>query len=361
MYIPAGGKFVKAFILAGSIYFFLVSIKLMAASFRLFGAGFVEELMAPAANPIVGLFIGILVTSIIQSSSATTAIVIGMVAAGSLDIAAAIPIIMGSNVGTTVTSIMVSLGHVSRRREFKLALAGATMHDFFNLLAVAIFLPIEMVFHPLQHVAVILSGAFEGVGGLEFVSPIKIIIGPIAETIAYVLGQNAIAVLVVGLFMLFMCLKYIVSSIRDIALEKIEAFLDVYLFRNAASAFLLGLILTAILQSSSVTISLVIPLIGAGVLAIRKVFPYTMGANIGTTVTGFLAALAISTPLAITVAMVHFLFNFFGACVIYPIRRIPIGLAERFGALAAGSRRLAFLYLAVVFYLFPLLVILLLR
>ena len=126
----------RVVLLAGVLYAFLVSIGLMGAAFKIFGKGVANQLMTMTANPLVGLFTGILATTLVQSSSTTTSITVGLLAAGSLTIEGAIPIIMGANIGTSVTNTLVSMGHITRPEEFKRALAGATVHDFFNLIAV---------------------------------------------------------------------------------------------------------------------------------------------------------------------------------------------------------------------------------
>ena len=111
-----------------------------------------KEIFAFADNPFMGLLMGILATSLIQSSSTVTSVIVGL-CAGGLPINVAVPMIMGANVGTTVTNTLVSLGSVRNRQNFKRALAAATIHDFFNILAVIIFLPIEILFQPLQRIA----------------------------------------------------------------------------------------------------------------------------------------------------------------------------------------------------------------
>lgn len=108
----------KILALLGLLYLFLLSIFLMGASFKLFGKSFAQQLIATTSDPFIGLLIGILATSVIQSSSTTTSLVVGLVAANALTIPNAIPIIMGSNIGTSITNTIVSLGHVSRRQEF---------------------------------------------------------------------------------------------------------------------------------------------------------------------------------------------------------------------------------------------------
>ncbi|MFQ5866337.1 MAG: Na/Pi symporter, partial [bacterium] len=127
------------------LYLFILSIKMMGTAFKLFGKDFAEQLIATTSNPYVGLLIGILTTSVIQSSSTTTSLVVGLVGAGALTISNAIPIIMGSNIGTSITNTIVSMGHVSRSNEFRRAFAGSTVHDFFNLITVVILFPLQLM------------------------------------------------------------------------------------------------------------------------------------------------------------------------------------------------------------------------
>lgn len=117
------------------LYTFLVSIGLIGRAFKFFGKGVAETLLTTTADPLVGLFAGILATSIVQSSSTVTSVVVGLVGGGVLPIISAIPIVMGANIGTSVTSFIVSLGHLTRRAEFQRAFAAATVHDFFNIIA----------------------------------------------------------------------------------------------------------------------------------------------------------------------------------------------------------------------------------
>ena len=124
--------------LAVFLYCFIFSLDLMGTSLKMFGQGFAKTLIQSTANPIVGLLIGVLATSIIQSSSSVTSIVVGMVAGGALGIESAIPIVMGANIGTSITNIIASLPEIGRRHEFSRAFSAAIVHDFFNWMAVLI-------------------------------------------------------------------------------------------------------------------------------------------------------------------------------------------------------------------------------
>ncbi len=118
--------------------------------------------------------------------------------------------------------------------------------------------------------------------------------------------------------------------------------------------------MTAAVQSSSITTSVVIPLVGAGVVSLEQLFPFTIGANIGTTVTAMLAALATGSPAGITVALSHLIFNLTGALLVYPIkaiRNLPLAMARALGNIAVHNRLLAGLYIIGMFYLQPLLIL----
>ena len=346
------------------LYLFLLSIELMSSSFKMLGSGFAEGLFTLTSNPIIGLFIGILATSIVQSSSCTTSVVVGMVAAGVVPLRGAVPIIMGANIGTTVTNIIVSLAHITRPTEFKRAFAGAIVHDIFNLLSVIVLLPLESWTHYLEHGGVLLANIFSDIGGFKVASPLKIIVSPLAKYILSIFGGlianhtlAGLLSLALALIVLFLSLVQIVKLMRRIVIGKVERLIHGYLFANALRSMVLGLIITAIIQSSSVVTSLAVPLVGAGILSIEQVFPYTLGANIGTTVTALLASLITQSPIAIAAAFVHLLFNLSGTAIWYPLRRVPITIAKKISNFVNKKRYLALVYLVIVFYGFPLLLI----
>jgi sodium-dependent phosphate cotransporter len=332
------------------LYVFILSIQLMGSSFKMMGKGFAETLIRTTSNPVVGLLIGILATSIIQSSSTTTSITVGFVAGGVLTLPGAIPIIMGANIGTTITNTIVSIGHVTRKQEFERAFAAGTVHDFFNILAVIILFPLEMATHILQKSATLLANAFVGIGGIKFLSPLKAITAPVIDAIKHIL-PIPLLLIVISLVLLFVSLIHLVRTMRSLMLTQIEVFLDNYLFKNDMTGFALGIIITSIVQSSSITTSLIVPLVGAGVLTVRKIFPYTLGANIGTTVTAMMASFATLNPIAITVAFTHLLFNIFGIVLIYPFKKAPIWMAERFAKVTAKSKSNTVIFLIVYFVL----------
>jgi sodium-dependent phosphate cotransporter len=357
----------NAFLVIFFVYLFLVSISLMSVAFKGFGKDFAENLIRTTSNPFVGLFIGILATSIAQSSSTITSIVIGMVASGVITVGNAIPIVMGANIGTTVTGILISLGHIGRREEFRRAVSGGTLDGFFKMMCVCILFPLEMTTGILNKAAQWMSSTFVNIGGITFTSPIKLATTPVVQLIKSMVLKLTVSpnmayglLLTISLLLLFTALYFIVKLMKLLVVKRAEIVLNNVVGKHGILAIFAALIFTGIIQSSSITIALMIPLMAAGILTLQTMYPIVMGANIGTTVTAILASFATGNIAAITVAFVHFLFNIIGVCCIYPIaplRKIPILLARNLGNLGFRKRRYILLYVVVVFFIIPGLVI----
>jgi len=304
-------------------------------------------------------------TVLFQSSSTTTSLIVGMAGGGLIGLSSAIPMVMGANIGTTVTNTLVSLGHIRRKEEFRRAFASSTVHDFFNMLAVLIFFPLEMMFGFLEKSAIFLGNIFfTEINEKPFESPIK---QAVSWAVNHLKGfvHNIIdsdwILLFVSVIITLIMLFSIVKLLRSMVLEKVEKFFDKYIFKTAIRALIFGFILTVLVQSSSITTSTIVPLAGAGVLTLRQIFPFTLGANIGTTVTSLMAALVLN-PIAMVVAFSHLLFNIVGIIAIYPIkqiREIPLYCAETLADLSLKNRLIPLLYLAIVFVLIPLIIIIL--
>lgn len=351
----------KILLLLLLVYLFMLSITLLGSAFKLFGKDFAKRLIETTYNPLVGLVIGILSTSIVQSSSTTTSVVVGLVGADALSLANAIPIIMGANVGTSVTNLLVSLGHISHKVEFRRAFAAAIVHDIFNILAVLILFPIQYFTNLLGFLSTGLANTFQHLGGLKAISPIKVVTEPLVKLVERMTANSGIIILILSLVLLFVTLRYLVKVSKLLFIGKFEKFFDKVVFKNAFVGLLFGLIITAIVQSSSITTSLVVPLVGAGILKLKQIFPYTLGANIGTTVTAMLASLATGNISAIAVAFAHFSFNVIGVAIIFPVKFIPIEIAKWMAKIAIQSKIYALLYIALVFFIIPLLIIYFMR
>lgn len=354
------------------LYVFLLAVTLMGSAFKLFGEGFSKGLLKYTSNPVTGLFIGVLATSIVQSSSTVTSTIVAMVASDTLTVRNAIPIVMGCNIGTSVTSILVAMGFFRRRQEFGRAIAGATVHDFFNVLVTIILFPLEMIFRPLEHAAAGLAGVFSQAGGsagsYAFTSPVKAVIGPAAKWVEGLLRDalgcgntlTGIVILAISAVLLFLALVNLTKTMKSIMMGRLAVVFNRTLKRGGVTGIIVGMLTTAVVQSSSVTTSLLVPLIAAGLIDVAQVFPLTLGANIGTTVTAVLAALTGSFG-GLVIAFAHVLFNVFGVLLVYPtpLRKLPIIIATKMGEASARSRKFPIIYVIVTFFAVPILIILL--
>jgi len=361
----------RAIFVIGLLYLFLAAVRLLEGGINGFGSDFTDALFDGVSNPVAGLAVGVLATVLVQSSSVSTTAIVGLVATGALDVPSAVPMIMGANIGTTVTNTLVALTHMRHTAEFKLAFTAATMHDLFNLIAVAVLLPLELLTRFLSKTAEAITRVVSGgsVGG-SFSSPIKGAVkwlaGHIEELIERVFGDgNALAaiLLVVGLGLIFITLTVITKNMRLLVARRIETSLNAALARSGLIGMVTGLVVTIAVQSSSITTSILIPLVASGILLVRNAYPITLGANVGTTITALLAALGAGEVDAMTIAFVHTLFNLVGIGLLYPlpkVRYIPVQAAEKLADIALNRRWMALGYTGGTFVLLPVIAIALL-
>lgn len=348
------------------MFAFLVSLKMMGDAFKLFGKDTAHDIINATANPFVALFIGLLATAIIQSSSTTTSMIVAMVAAGTITIENAVPMIMGANIGTSVTSTFVSLGFIGSKKEYRKAISAATVHDFFNIMVVLLLFPLEYMFGFLSGLAGNVASLFTASSGEseKMFSILGVTVKPVAKFIVELLNKNAWATLVVALGLLFFSLRYLTIILKKMLIGKAEKKLDKLVFSNPMRALGWGTLLTAVVQSSSVTSSLIVPMVAANKVSLRKAFPFLMGANIGTTLTALIAALSTEADVfqaALTIALAHVLFNVLGAMIVFPIKRlreIPIKLSRKLGKATMKNRLVGMAYIVVTFFLIPFLLIL---
>jgi sodium-dependent phosphate cotransporter len=152
--------------IAGLIYLLICAVSIISRGFAGLSSEAAHGMFDFAANPWVGLSVGVLGTVLIQSSTTTTAIAVTAVGSGALPVRGAIPIILGANLGTTVTPTLVALTYVGNRENFLRALGTSTIHDFYNWLALLIFFPIELIWHPLERLSGSLTEALYDTGWL---------------------------------------------------------------------------------------------------------------------------------------------------------------------------------------------------
>lgn len=351
----------------GLLFVFLAGVKGLGDGITLLGRDALDAFFSATSNPFIGLIVGLLATTLVQSSSVTTAMIVGLVAAPTdpLPVASAVPMIMGANIGTTVTNTIVSLAHMGRRDEFRRAFAVATCHDFFNFITVAILLPIELATGFLQRTATAVASNIGHVSGVELDNPLKdalsLVLAPVKGAIGAVSSGRGTAILLILVsgILIYAALFFIVRVMRSSMEERVESFVTRALGRSVLLSMVVGVVATVMVQSSSITTALLVPLAGAGLITLREAFPITVGANIGTTVTALLASMAASGPnaeAALTIALVHLLFNLSGSVLILPIpfmKNLPLAAATGLATVAARSRKWALVYVLGLFYLLP--------
>jgi solute carrier family 34 (sodium-dependent phosphate cotransporter) len=347
------------------LYVFLVGIAFLEAGIAATGADFQANLLRSVSHPISGLCAGLLATVLVQSSSVSTATIVGMVGAGTLPVSLAVPMIMGANIGTTVTNTLASLGSLRRTEEFRRAFAAATVHDFFNLLAVALLLPLELATGLLSETAEELGELLRGreiSTGEPRRSAIRQAVRLPVGALHDLVEPGALAsvfFLGAGLALIFVALALITRNMRRLVAGSVERAMNRVIGRGGgAIGILVGIGVTVAVQSSTITTSILVPLVAAGVLTLTSAYPITVGANIGTTITALIASLAVARPEGLTIALVHTLVNVSAVAFIFPIRQVrlvPVRLAERLADLAVRRRTVVFGYIIGLFIILPLL------
>jgi sodium-dependent phosphate cotransporter len=361
-------QWVKVLVL---VYFLLVAVGVISDGFKWASGG--EEaagsLFSFADNPFMALLMGALATALVQSSSTVSSVIVALVAAG-LPVSTAIPMVMGANFGTTVTNTIVSLGHAGHSSEFRRAFAAATIHDFFNLLSVVIFLPLELVFGFMEKASAFLVRFFvmegsTGLTGLNFIGaltkPLVTAIGPDGILGLFLTDLfGGIAMIILGILLIFLSISRIGKMLKVLMTGRAQRILEKTLARGPVASILAGTIITVLFQSSSTTTSLIVPFAGSGILTLEQVYPFTIGANIGTCITALMAATAVTGSMAgpaLQIALVHLIYNVSGAAVIFGflfLRQLPVICSRWLAELAAKNKLAAIGYMVSVFFLVPL-------
>jgi solute carrier family 34 (sodium-dependent phosphate cotransporter) len=347
------------------IYSLVVAVGLIGTGFKLSAGSQAKELFDFATNPFLGLMVGIICTALIQSSSTVTSIIVGLVAGG-LPVTVAVPMVMGANIGTSVTNTLVSLTCIGRPDEFRRAFAAATVLDMFNLFAVLIFFPLEMLFHPLERVSLATSSWLIGdspmnMASFNFVSALT---APVSATVTGLTGFlpgifSGLSQIAIGIVVVFFSIFFLGKLLKTLMVGKARTILETAIGRGPMTGIFSGVAMTVLVQSSSTTTSLMVPLAASGVLSLRAIYPFTLGANIGTCVTALLAATGVSgadSLQALEIALVHLLFNTFGVLILFGLpllRGLPLAAAEWLAQAAVKNRWVVLVYVMGVFFVIP--------
>ncbi|KAG7373653.1 sodium dependent phosphate transporter [Nitzschia inconspicua] len=413
-----GMIFIGICIVVFFLYFFLVGLELLGSGAKVMGGCAAGSLFGDETNPVAGLMVGILATVLLQSSSTTTSIIVSLVGAESVSVQQGIYMVMGANIGTSVTNTLVALGQMGDGDQLERAFAGATVHDMFNFMTVAVFFPIEIITGYLFYLTSACVRNFETQDGEDWEGPVKKVVAPLADMIiksnkkvveavadggscaefypivcdnpdeptystctrglidcnknndkcptffqaTATQGDDQLSgfcAFLLGLIILFFCLFGMVKVLQKMLLGMSTRIIYKSTNINGYLAMLIGCALTILVQSSSITTSTFTPLVGLGVIRLEQMYPLTLGANIGTTITALLAAL-LSTTEALQVALSHLFFNVSGIIVYYPIpllRKVPLHAARQLGRATRIWRGFPIMYIIVMFFLLELLLL----
>ena len=405
------------------LYFFLLGLDLLGSSAKVLGGCTAGALFGDESNPVAGLMIGILCTVLIQSSSSTTSIIVSLVGAGSVSTKAGIYMVMGANIGTSVTNTIVAMGHLGDGDELERAFAGATVHDMFNFLTVGVLFPLELISGYLYYLTKAMLPK-DVSDGDKWEGPVKKIVSPLSNLIILankkvtesvakggtcedfypvycnltedtdvnydtcVKGVDSQVGLItcdkktgkcpaffqneatrkddeisggvcffLALVILVACLVGLVTILQKMLMGASTRIIYKATNINGYLAILIGAGITIIVQSSSITTSALTPFVGVGALRLEQMLPLTLGANIGTTVTGLMASLVSDNVESLHVALCHLFFNITGILIWYPVpfmRNIPLNMARVLGKGTRVWRGFPIVYIFVCFALLPL-------
>jgi sodium-dependent phosphate cotransporter len=284
--------------------------------------------------------------------------IVAIVASGALTLESAVPMIMGANIGTTITSTIVSLGHIIDKKAFRKAFAVAILHDFFNILVTLILFPLEYYFRLLSSLARSVTSHVFGIASAPS-TLVKLTVRPLADLVTGLTNQNGLLLLAISIMLLFFTIRYLTNLLKKLVIGESQKRMDKYVFNSPVASLLWGAGFTATIHSSSTATSLIVPLVAADKLSIKKAFPFVMGANVGTTITALIASISKSEA-ALSIALAHVLFNVIGVLIFFPIpaiRHIPVHLARYLGSLTIKNRLVGLVYIVLTFFLIPFILI----
>lgn len=401
-------------------YFFLFALDLLGTGAKVVSGCAGGKMFGSSINPISAVMLAALTTALLQSSSTTTGIVVALVSDGAVTVEEGVYLVMGANLGTTITNDIIALAQFGDADEFERAFSAACLHDIFNVLTVCVLLPFEVWTGYLEVVTKLIVDGAETKKGEDWDGPMEHYVKPLTRKLI-ISNKKAILLVaekektcedfypttcvdglpeskatchqgfvacdkstgncpawfregatlqddkvaggvsvVMALIICYVC----VLGITYIAQWLLKGLTTRVVYKvagvNGYFGIAIGTGLTMLLQSSSLTTSVLTPWVGIGVIRIEQMYPLTLGANIGTTLSSILSALVASGLNPLQVALAHLFFNITGVLLWYPIphmRRIPIFLAKQVGKAVRLCRPLAVVYICFVYFLLPIMIV----
>jgi sodium-dependent phosphate cotransporter len=344
-------------ILAGYVLVY-ISISFLSFVFTVSELQFLDFLV----HPLTAFFFSVFITVVMQASFITEFAVL-FAAASLISLPVGIALVLGGNVGTCITNTVVSFINFSEKGQFKKAFSASVVHDLFNILMVLVILPAELStqFFSKQMLSLahwLGANQTEPAGNLL---PVPAALNdffthsPFLKTFSYsVLTLIAVLATVAGILL-------IVVNLKKLFLERMGTTLKERVFTSKLKSVGCGIGFTFLVQSSSISTSLVVPLVGNGTIKLTRAFYYLIGCNVGTAIVTVVMTLPIiwnNHAYGTAVALGHLIFNFYGVLLMLAIPAIATMLclfASRIAAYIENFSRLKLgLILASLYYILPL-------
>lgn len=257
----------------GGLAMFLFGMSFMGSALEKKAGGRLSAMLSKfTSNKYMGFLLGLVITSVIQSSSATTVMVVGFVNSGIMALSQAVGVIIGANVGTTVTAWILSLTGISGDNVFVELLKPSSFTPILALIGIILYM---------------------------FLKDSK---------------KRDTGMILIGFAVLMFGMDTISSSVEG--LRDVPAFTDLFvMFKNPLLGLLAGALLTAVIQSSSASVGILQALSVTGKVSIAAAFPIILGQNIGTCITALMSSFGANKN-AKRAAMIHFNFNLFGSVIL---------------------------------------------
>lgn len=286
------------FLFAGGLGMFLYGLNIMAEGLEKAAGKRMKNLLSRlTSNKYLGVLVGLVITTVIQSSSATTVMVVGFVNAGLMELEQAVGVIMGANIGTTITAWLVSMSEITS------------------------------VLNP------------------EFIAPLIVGIAAFVVLLAKSDKAKSIGTLFVGFGLLFIGLSSMSDAISPLKDAPIFQAVFTTLGRNPILGVVAGAVVTAIIQSSSASVGILQTLAMNGIVSWNSAIFITLGQNIGTCITAILSSIGAKTN-AKRAAVIHLMFNVIGAIVFGIVMYIVFQILPDFAASRISSTGIAIFHTA---------------
>jgi sodium-dependent phosphate cotransporter len=335
---------------------FILSIELIKKS-SLFLAPTIKEVLLSSLTPVKAVSLGWFGTSIVQSSGAVGSIVATFAGNNLIGISTAIYILIGAYLGTTITALIISLITVSqKRRDFRHGFEIGLCYALYSAMMVFILFLLEYFFNLFSKTSLFLASTLgEKISLLKVPNWVDIITSPVVDFLFKI--NHKLIVLVISFLVLIFVLRYIGKSVVEVlgGERKARGFINRY-FESKYKGYFIGFILTAIVFSSSITISLLVPLAVSRTIGLRKAIPFILGADLGTFTDIFLVSVILSQPLALATAFSYFLFGLLGGLIFLPNTEFLFKITKYTSKKIINISRKKLIYILIAFILIPLLI-----